>query len=394
MRLTNRNIDRLKPTNQLTDHRDPSYRNLVLRVTTKGTKTFYLIYTSPVTSKRTTFKLGRWTGEGSLTPLLKLYRSAYTAVHIGEDPAVEKRAEKAEEKTLPTIRECGEDYVEYMRLNRAEGTSKQARMYFNKYVFPALGERAVDSISRKDVLKFLDDLQKGGMTTGVNGVFSHLRSFFNRLEEREVIEHSPCARLKKPVKERKSSRYLEESEIRQFLAVLQQADIYQESKNALLLYLLTGARRNEVGNMTWQEISFDDRVWRLPAERSKSRRARTIPLSEQALAVLRDQRSLGSFTRVFSVTSDTYSRQLTETCKESMGGLPPFTIHSLRHTVISHLARLKTSREVIQALVGHTYSDPTSTYLHYDYLQEMREAVDRLGEYISELGASSEATGT
>jgi len=53
--------------------------------------------------------------------------------------------------------------------------------------------------------------------------------------------------------------------------------------------MLTGQRRDEIGDLQWNEIDFSKRLISLPASRTKNKRAHDIPLSKTALAILKRQ---------------------------------------------------------------------------------------------------------
>ena len=59
--------------------------------------------------------------------------------------------------------------------------------------------------------------------------------------------------------------------------------------NALRFLLLTAQRKSEVMGLPWNEIDLGAGLWTLPAERAKSKREHTIPLSPSALAIVQEQ---------------------------------------------------------------------------------------------------------
>ena len=62
------------------------------------------------------------------------------------------------------------------------------------------------------------------------------------------------------------------------------------TQDAMVFLVLTAARSGDVRHMTWEEVDLGARVWTIPAERMKARREHQVPLSEQALAILRAYR--------------------------------------------------------------------------------------------------------
>ena len=64
-------------------------------------------------------------------------------------------------------------------------------------------------------------------------------------------------------------------------------------KDLLLFIVLTGARLSEAAETCWSEIDFDDSVWTLSKKRMKAGRQHQVPLSVQALEILRRLRERG-----------------------------------------------------------------------------------------------------
>jgi integrase len=81
------------------------------------------------------------------------------------------------------------------------------------------------------------------------------------------------------------------------------------------MLILTGARLNEIGRMTWAEVDFDRKLWTLPASRAKNGRTLTLPLSDQALVIL------GAQPRGTNVPSDASER--TEEAGGNGTNVPP-----------------------------------------------------------------------
>ena len=103
--------------------------------------------------------------------------------------------------------------------------------------------------------------------------------------------------------------------------------------------LLTGCRRAEIGGAQWHEIDLDRAVWTIPAERSKNARLHALPLSRQALAIVRTQGATGPY--VFGARGFTSWARCHSEFAERLG-LPHWTTHDLRRSVATHLAEIGT----------------------------------------------------
>jgi integrase len=61
------------------------------------------------------------------------------------------------------------------------------------------------------------------------------------------------------------------------------------SRQVLAFLILTAARSGEVRLMTWDEVDLKAKMWTVPAERMKAKQIHRVPLSKQAIAILRHQ---------------------------------------------------------------------------------------------------------
>ena len=142
------------------------------------------------------------------------------------------------------------------------------------------------------------------------------------------------------------------------------------------LLLLTGARRNEVAAMRWSEVNLAERIWRLPAARSKNKRDHEVPLSDAALRILDGLPRVGDArdSLVFTVTGAsavsgfskfkaTVDQTIIKTLREeaeARGDDPqqvrppePWVLHDLRRTVATNLQKLGVRLEVTEAVLNH-----------------------------------------
>jgi integrase len=173
------------------------------------------------------------------------------------------------------------------------------------------------------------------------------------------------------------------------------------------LLLLCAARVREIGQLPWDELNLDFRVWALPGNRSKNGQPLTLHLSRPAVAELRElaaQRAtvpaLKASPYVFvganggRIESFSHMKEkLDEAMAEEAGGpVAHFELRDLRRTAASTMARLKVSPVAVEKILNHqkgeTIGGPIAKiYNRFDYQDECAEALDRLGEFISGLAS-------
>src|SRR5262249_13077649 len=146
-----------------------------------------------------------------------------------------------------------------------------------------------------DVVELLDGLQAKGLRQQTNRVRTTLSTMFAFAIEREYVEVNPVLGTRPRKLETERGRILSDDEIR---AIWRVAEGLPNPGRAFLRALMfTGARRDEVRGMTWDEIS--DGIWTLPAARNKANRDFEIPLSTSMVDLLAEMPRLGP--HVFTV---------------------------------------------------------------------------------------------
>src|SRR5262249_55605907 len=144
------------------------------------------------------------------------------------------------------------------------------------------------------------------------------------------------------------------------------------------LILLTGCRRDEIGSLQWPEIDLTEKIITLPGERTKNKQQHVVPLSDGAVAVIKDipQRANRDF--VFGVGRGGFSgwsKSKAELDKE-LGLKEAWTLHDLRRTVRTGLGKLGVQPHVAEAALNHLPPKLIRTYDRNPYAVEKRTALN------------------
>jgi len=154
-----------------------------------------------------------------------------------------------------------------------------------RHIIAKLGYKPIGEITRADVVEFLDGLErKHGLRHQVNRCRETLRAIFAFAIERELITVNPVIGVSKRKVEIPRDRTFSRDELASLWRAINRLPELPRAYFRVLL--LTGARRNEVGGMTWSELDLDATLWRLPSDRNKSARSFEIPLSGPVVETL------------------------------------------------------------------------------------------------------------
>ena len=245
------------------------------------------------------------------------------------------------------------------------------------------GGRRIEEITRADIRSMLGVLAPTPVLA--NRVHSTLHTLFNWAIENDLIAASPLANIKRPNQETPRDRVLADDELR---AVWRAADKegYPFGRIVQLL-ALTGQRRSEVAGMAWSEVDLSTGVWTLPKERVKNGRRHLVPLSRQALAILKQLPCIGD-KYVFTLNGEVPYANFSRAKARLDPNIAPWTLHDLRRTVASGMARLGVSLVVIEKVLNHisgSLGGIVGVYQRHEYAEEKREALQLWADHVERL---------
>ena len=163
-------------------------------------------------------------------------------------------------------------------------------------------------------------------------------------------------------------------------------------KAALRLHPLVATRPGELRHAEWTEIDFDQALWSIPAGRMKMKNPHIVPLSPQALAILRDLHQItGKGTYLFPSSRSTARPISDNTLNAALRRLgydgTEFVSHGWR-AIFRTLADevLQERIDIIEAQLAHQVSDALGrAYNRTSFLKERRDLMNRWGKYLDSL---------
>jgi integrase len=351
-----------------------------LRLAAGGARTWTVTYHRGRYVRRLT--LGRY-------PLVSLAdaraqaKQMLAAVTQGHDPAAEKRTQRQ----VATFGDLVKEYIEHHAKPKKRSWQKDEYM-LGRYVPVVWSSRPANEITRRDIRVHLESLAERTPAMA-NRVLALLRTVWNFAVARELIAVSPCSRIERPAADRTRDRVLTVDEIRQVWTALEQ----ESSQTAALfqLYFYTAQRGGELRTMQWSDLDLDAAWWVIPAERAKNKLAHRVPLSPQAVDVLRRlgaHRADGS-PWVFAAVSCSGHRTNVQRAQDTIcehSGVTNFTPHDIRRTVATFLtSELGVSRLVVSKILNHVEHGVTKVYDRASYDREKRVALERWAVRLDEI---------
>lgn len=364
----------------------------------------------------------------------KLAGEAALQVARGVDPARHKKREKqsarmrAEHSELldrDTVQAVARLFIEkYAKINTRpsswlqtarliglkpdpENTEKLVRTKSGGEILSLWGDRTIHEITRRDVHDLLDRIVTRGSPITANRVLAAIRKMFVWATSRDIITTSPCAGVSPPSPEHSRDRVLNDDELRLIWRATDK--IGWPFGPMVQTLILTLQRRDEAAGMNRNELRSVDRLWIIPRERVKNGRAHEVPLSAAAIELIEGQPRIGNSSLVFTVTGKTpvsgFSHAKARLDEEivklqkadaincgldpsDVVPLPHWTVHDLRRTGATGMARLGVNLPVIEKILNHTsgsFRGVAGVYQRHSFADEKRKAMELWSNFVFDL---------
>jgi integrase len=298
---------------------------------------------------------------------------------LGGDP----QRERQERRSIPTLRSFVEErYLPFVQSYKRSWQTDE--IVLRVHVLPRLGGLFLDEITTESIIDVVASLRSEEYAPGTIGrVIVILRYVFNLAHKWNVLRgtENPASGIPIPP-DIQRNRFLDQAEIARLVEVLARDDNRVAAK-AILLLLLTGARRNEVTHARWEHVDLEAGTLFVPL--SKSGKPRYIFLNAAAVNVLRSVPQLPDNPYVFPspVTGrPSASLHFPWTRIRIRAGLDDVRLHDLRHSFASALANDGRDLYTVQRLLGHANAKATQRYAHLKR-ETLANAAEAMGTLVS-----------
>lgn len=309
----------------------------------------------------------------------------------GKDPGEAKQEAKrsAAIKSGNTFEIVAREWYEKRTHEWAPGSLRCKRSYLESYVLPKLGHRPITAITAPEVLAMLREIEARGTLDTTRRVMQMCDQIFRYGIATGRAERSPVpdlrGALKTPVVQHQA--FLKANELPEYLRKLDTYDGSPQTKLALRLLLLTFVRTKELRGGLWMEIDWEKSEWRIPAERMKMKQLHIVPLSRQAVDVLRELEKLNGHRKYLFPNEHNPATFMSENTMlyalYRMGYHSRATGHGFRSTASTVLNEYEFRPDVIERQLAHGDRNRVrATYNHAQYLSERRKMMQWWADYL------------
>lgn len=395
MALSDTAVRNLKPLEKAYKKADAN--GLYVLVKPNGTKLWRYDYS--IFGTRKTLSIGQYPLI-SLADARKARDAAKLKIMENVDPAADKKRAKdvATEVAANTFGLIAEDFLSKMeRDGRAEPTMVKNRWMLRELAAP-LTKRPITEIRPKEILSILRKLEDSGRIESAAATRAAIGRVFRYAIALDVVDTDPTYALRGALMSHTPTSFAAVTDPKQvggLVRALKSFEGWPTLKGALLIQMYCFTRPGETRTMMWDELDLKAKIWHVPAEKTKLRRALDVPLSKQAIEVIESMRVYtGTQPNVFRsmMSGKTYlSENSMNSALRRMGFTKEqHTAHGFRSTAstLLHSSR-KFHSDTIEAQLAH--KDPNAVRAIYNRSQYWDERVPMMqwyADYLDELAAS------
>lgn len=375
--LTDAQVRKIKPIDKKKRYSDE--KGLYLEVTPSGGRFWRLKYR--FNGRESTLTIGSYP-EVSLAQARRVRDEARIQLYNNIDPNAAKNQRLDKTDTNKLFKVLAMEWMQDRKDAITEGTYLRDLSVFEKDLFPALGDMPIDQIKGKDVLACAKKIEERGALEMAKRSIPLTGRIFRYAIRKGIIENDPTPHLQEALKPRKV-KHMARLDISEFPPFLERMDRYHGNilvKTALQLMTLTFVRTAELINMEWNEIDFDNHLWRIPAYKMKMALPHIVPLSRQAVELIENLRPItGNKQFVFYNHSKAkpLSNNALLSAIRTMGYMGKMTGHGFRGLASTTLHEQGYMHDAIEIQLAHNVGNSVSQAynhaLHLDYRKKMMQ---------------------
>jgi integrase len=322
-------------------------------------------------------------------------RRAKALLFDGIDPSLKRKAEKY--AGADSFEAVAREWYGSHECRWADSYSDHIIRRFERDIFPWLGNKHIKKISPDEILTCLKRIEARGTCETAHRVYQNICWVFRHAALTGRVIHDPSAPLKGtllPTNEKHLASITDPKELGELLRAIEAYSGSHTVRTALRLAPLVFVRHFELRGAEWSEINFDTQEWLIPAARMKMRVPHIVPLSTQAVDLLRDiQPATGDGKYVFP-SPRSRKRPLSNVALlaalRRMGyEQGTLTVHGFRSTASTLLNEQGFNRDWIERQLAHAErNNVRAAYNYAEYLPQRKVMMQQWGDYLDELRAS------
>nr|WP_313423817.1 integrase arm-type DNA-binding domain-containing protein [Moraxella sp.] len=363
MLLNDKKIKALLPSDKCTPNKPDKVSDgngLQLWVRTTGSKTWVLDYR--LNGKRQNLVIGKYPAMSLQQARLK-NNEVRELIKQGIDPKAQKYT--TVDSGINQFANLAQQWHDKRKTTIKAGTFSRDYSLYERDIKPFIGDKDITTITPLEILDIAHRIENRGAGDMARRAIGQIGQVFTYAMRLGIVTYNPTYKLSQALTPRQQKNFARIT-INQLPQLLNDIDSYKgDPLTKLGFYLLayTFVRTNELRFMQWNEVDWQGKLWRIPAERMKMNRPHIVPLAPQVLDILKQIKDFGlSDTYVFfnSSRQQPYSENVFTNALKKMGYRDVMTGHGFRGLASTTLHERQYMHEAIELQLAHDSESKTS----------------------------------
>ncbi len=367
---------------------------LYLEVRPTGAKLWRFRYR--IAGKENIFAIGEYPGT-ALSEARAEHVKARVLVKQGVHPSHSRRAQRLanDAENANTFEAVAREWISKKATRWTPYYLRQVENVLSADVFPHVGMLPIRNVTAAHLLAIIQRIESRNASTVALLVRQWTSAIFRYAVATLRADNDPAAALRGAIHRPKVEHHkpLSRQQIAGFIAELDRYGGYRTTVIALRLMLLTFVRTVELRKATWDEFHMDNAEWRIPAERMKMREPHFVPLSVQAVSLLRELHiytgARGILFPNYRTPNDFMTATTLNRALERMGlngrGSIGFSAHGFRATASTLLNEMGYRSDVIERQLAHAERNKVrASYNQAEYMAERKLMMQEWADFLEQ----------
>ncbi len=332
--------------------------------------------------------------ETSLREARERRDEAKKKIESGIDPSHARKAKKESDSGADTFETIAREWFEKFSPTWSPSHGDRIIRRLERDIFPWLGKRSIKDIKAPELLAVLRRIEARGAVETAHRASQNCGQVFRYAVATGRTEGDPSGDLRGAIPPTTTKHHASITDPKEIGGLLRAIDSYEGGlvvRCALKLAPLVFVRPGELRRAEWSEIDFEKMEWRIPAEKMKMREQHIVPLSRQALGILRELQPLTGEGKYLFPSPRSWDRPMSENAVlaalRRMGySGDQMTGHGFRSMASTILNEQGWNRDAIERQLAHAERDEIrAAYNYAQHLPERRKMMQAWADYLDEL---------
>jgi integrase len=393
MALTDPAIRNAKPGDKVLKLFDE--KGLYLLINPNGSRWWRLDYRFG--GKRKTLSMGVYPETGLKDARAKR-DEARKMLEKGIDPSQAKKAQKTSDSGADSFETIAREWHQKFSENWATTHSSKIIRRLELNVFPWIGKRPIADIKAPELLTVLRRIEERGAVDTAHRASQNCGQVFRYAIATGRAERDPVPDLRGALPPARETHHASIVDPKEIGSLLRAIDGYEGGlivRCALRLAPLVFVRPGELRKAEWSEINWDKAEWTIPAQKMKMREKHIVPLSGQAIDILREIQPLTGEGKYLFPSPRTNDRPMSDNAILSalrrMGYTgDQMTGHGFRSMASTLLNEQGWNRDAIERQLAHAERDSIrAAYNYAEHMPERKRMMQSWADYLDQLRAGA-----